>query len=76
LTQDILEFSGTLLRAGTLYGALARLEQRGLIEPLAGEGRRKPYTLTSAGASVLQAQLTVQRRVVDVGLGRLMEGWA
>ena len=37
-------------RAGTLYGALARLERRGLIEALEPEDRRRPYRLTGARA--------------------------
>ena len=34
---------------GTLYGALARLERRGLIEALEPEDRRRPYRLTGLG---------------------------
>lgn len=37
------------LGPGTLYGAITRLERRGLIEPLAGEDRRRPYRITSEG---------------------------
>ena len=49
--------SGTRLGPGTLYGALARLERRGLIEPLPAEERRRPYRITGLGASVLREQL-------------------
>ena len=38
--------SGLPLGPGTLYGALARLERRGLIEALGPEDRRRPYRLT------------------------------
>lgn len=31
---------------GTLYGAIARLEESGLIVPRANKDRRKPYALT------------------------------
>jgi DNA-binding PadR family transcriptional regulator len=68
---DIEGFSGVRLEPGTLYGALARLEQRGWIEPLAAEERRRPYRLSAAGAEVLRRQLDSMQRVVRVGLKRL-----
>jgi DNA-binding PadR family transcriptional regulator len=48
------------LGPGTLYGALATLQERGLIEP-AGEGgeggeRRKTYALTPTGRALLEAE--------------------
>jgi DNA-binding PadR family transcriptional regulator len=71
LMQDVESFSGVALGPGTLYGALSRLEEAGLIEALAGEGRRRPYKLTPVGADALREQLDAQRRVADVGLSRL-----
>src|ERR1700754_453410 len=71
LMQDIEEFADVTLRPGTLYGALSRLETMELIAPLEGDGRRRPYRLTNAGAAALQIQLAAQRKVADVGLGRL-----
>ena len=71
LMQDVESFSGVTLGPGTLYGALSRLEEAGLIEALAGEGRRRPYKLTPTGADALREQLDAQRRVADVGLRRL-----
>jgi DNA-binding PadR family transcriptional regulator len=71
LTKDIEGFAGVRLAPGTLYEALSRLEHRGLIEALPAQDRRKPYRLTTVGAEALQRQLNQQRRVVDVGLGRL-----
>jgi DNA-binding PadR family transcriptional regulator len=59
------------LGPGTLYGAIARLEEVGLIEPLAVEDRRHPYRLTGAGAEALQAQLRTLHRFVGQGLQRL-----
>jgi DNA-binding PadR family transcriptional regulator len=47
--QDVESFAGVTLGPGTLYGALSRLEEAGLIEALAGEGRRRPHKLTPAG---------------------------
>ena len=71
LMQDIEEFADVTLQPGTLYGALSRLESDGLIEAIAGDGRRRPYRLTPIGASALQAQLAAQRKVATVGLTRL-----
>jgi DNA-binding PadR family transcriptional regulator len=58
---------------GTLYAALARLEERGLIEPLASGDRRRPYRLTGLGAAVLNEQLTELSAFAALGLQRLAE---
>ena len=57
IMTDVEEFSGQPLGPGTLYAALARLEERGLIEALAPEERRRPYRLTAIGATNLTEQL-------------------
>ena len=51
ITQDVAETMGVRLSAGTLYAVIARLEARGLIEPLESEDRRRPYRITTASAS-------------------------
>ncbi len=71
LIKDIEEFAGVTLGPGTLYGALTRLEERGLIRALPAEERRRPYRLTPAGAGALQDYLHHARSVVAVGLRRL-----
>jgi len=71
LVKDIEEFAGVKLGPGTLYGALSRLEQRGLVEPLEAEERRRPYRLTARGADALRAYLLHARAVAQVGLVRL-----
>jgi len=71
LAKDIESFSGVRLGPGTLYGAITRLEERGLIEPLASSDRRRPYRLTASGASALADQVTEMRRVADLGASRL-----
>src|SRR5947208_8723534 len=71
MMEDILEFSGTRLEPGTLYGALTRLERRGWIEALPSEERRRPYRVTGEGLRALQEQLQTMRQIVSVGFGRL-----
>ena len=53
---------------GTLYGAIARLEQDGLITALAGDARRRPYRLSAAGARALQEELAGMRSFANSGL--------
>lgn len=74
MMEDILQFSGTRLEPGTLYGAITRLEKRGWIEPLAVEERRRPYRLTGAGATALREQLATMQQIVNTGLQRLSLG--
>jgi DNA-binding PadR family transcriptional regulator len=71
LAKDIEDFAGVVLGPGTLYGALTRLESRGLIEPLAADDRRRPYRLTAAGRAALAEAVAELRRVADVGQSRL-----
>jgi DNA-binding PadR family transcriptional regulator len=55
---DIASFAGVRLGPGTLYGAISRLEEEGLVEALAPEGRRRPYRLTDAGAGELRRRMS------------------
>lgn len=71
MMQDIEQFSKTRLEPGTLYGALARLERRGWIEPIPSEDRRQPYRITAAGVTALREQLATMHQVVSTGLQRL-----
>ena len=76
LTKDIEKFAGIYLAPGTLYAALDRLVELGLIEGLEPVGRRRPYKLTAFGASTLKAHLEAQRTVIETGLRRLTGAWA
>ncbi len=71
LLQDIEEFAGVRLGPGTLYGAISRLEDRGLIEAVGRSGRRRPYRLSAAGAQALRAALDGLRTIVEEGSARL-----
>jgi DNA-binding PadR family transcriptional regulator len=71
LAQDIEEFAGIVLSPGALYGAITRLEERGLIEALAEVDRRRPYRITPAGSVALADAMREMRRIVEVGSSRL-----
>jgi DNA-binding PadR family transcriptional regulator len=71
ITADVGAVTGLKLGPGTLYGAIARLEERGLIEALPAADRRRPYRLTGAGAEALRAQMATLERVAATGLERL-----
>ena len=71
IMTDVEEMTGSPLGPGTLYGALARLERRGLIEALEPEDRRRPYRLTALGATTLRAQLAHLQGFLRTGLDRL-----
>jgi DNA-binding PadR family transcriptional regulator len=71
MMEDILDFSGTRLEPGTLYGAITRLERRGWIEALPTDERRRPYRITGEGLRSLEEQLRTIRQIAAVGLGRL-----
>ncbi len=71
MIEDIVWLCGNRLGPGTLYGAISRLEQQGLIEPLPPEDRRQPYRLTAAGEHALRAKLNTLKHVTRSGLKRL-----
>lgn len=71
LAKDIEDFAGVALGPGALYGAITRLEERGLIEPLDSDDRRRPYRITAAGSAALAEALRDMRRVADEGALRL-----
>jgi DNA-binding PadR family transcriptional regulator len=71
ITEDIVGFADVRFGPGSLYGAIARLESRGLIEPLKSEDRRNPYRLTTLGEKVLRARLASMQAVTRIGQKRL-----
>ena len=73
MIEDIVNLSGVKLGPGTLYGALMRLEQRGWIEALPAQDRRRPYRLTGLGVAVLREQLTGLKSFAATGLQRLTQ---
>jgi DNA-binding PadR family transcriptional regulator len=71
MIEDIARFADVRLGPGTLYGALARLEQRGWIAAVPSDDRRRPYQLTSSGDAALREQLAALESVTRLGLQRL-----
>ena len=71
ITEDIASFAGVRFGPGSLYGAIARLESRGLIEALDAEDRRNPYQLTAVGEKALRARLASIQAVAKLGQKRL-----
>ena len=68
IADDIEQRTGRRPGPGTLYGAIARLEQDGLITPLEGDTRRRPYRLSGKGARVLQGELDGMRGFANASL--------
>jgi DNA-binding PadR family transcriptional regulator len=73
IMQDVEQRTGRPMGAGTLYAALVRLEEQGLVEPLAPVDRRRPYRLTGVGASTLVELLRGLSEFAQLGLRQLGE---
>ena len=69
IMQRAQELSGGRVRlaAGTLYGALNALVEKGWIMLLPVEGRKKEYALTPCGLEVLKKELARLRELVAAG---------
>ncbi len=76
ITEDVAATTGARLGPGTLYGALARLEERGLVRALPSDDRRRPYEITAAGAVVLRERAEAMRSFSRTALRRLAAGGA
>ncbi|HEY4458911.1 MAG TPA: helix-turn-helix transcriptional regulator [Pseudonocardiaceae bacterium] len=71
INTAIESLTGERLGAGSLYGALSRLEAKGLVESLGEQGRQRPVQLTDRGRDELERELRSMARVADAGLRRL-----
>ena len=71
IMTDVEGATGRPMGPGTLYAALSRLEERGLIEALPRVDRRRPYRLTGVGVTVLETQLRELSAFATLGLRRL-----
>jgi DNA-binding PadR family transcriptional regulator len=60
IMQNVENLTGWSMRAGTLYGALARMERSGWIREIQTDDyRRRPYALTAAGEDELTRHLSI-----------------
>ena len=77
IMQRTEELSGGRVRlaAGTLYGALSSMSEKGWIQLLPGEsgGRKKEYCLTAQGLLALKNELDRLKELVDNG-EKVLEG--
>jgi DNA-binding PadR family transcriptional regulator len=71
MTEDIAGIANARLGPGTLYGAIARLEARGLIEGVESADRRNPYRITALGERALRLRLETLEAVARAGRQRL-----
>ena len=53
----------------------AAWKDKGLIQAIQSDDRRRPYQLTVLGATALRSHLRAQRRIADLGLRRLGGAW-
>jgi DNA-binding PadR family transcriptional regulator len=82
ILQDVEALSRGSIRLsnGTLYGALVRLQDQGLIEHVASDGDqisgkpRKAYQITRTGLIVLQTEIARLDALVQAARQRLPEG--
>jgi DNA-binding PadR family transcriptional regulator len=71
MTDDIEEIAGVRFGPGTLYGAITRLEGKGLIQRMDSDDRRNPYKLTRLGEKALRARLASLQAIARIGQRRL-----
>ena len=78
--QKAAEFSGGRVRlaAGTLYGALNVLLEKGWIEalPVQAGSRKKEYRITAAGKAAVETELARLEELVRNGRAVTKEGQA
>ena len=77
IMQNVERLSGGRLRlaAGTLYGAISTMLEKGWITALdsLADSRKKEYVITEAGREVLRAEYARLKELVDNGR-RALEG--
>lgn len=79
INTAIEDLTGRKLGPGSLYGALARLEARGLVRPAdgpaeagqQGQERHRTMQITDAGRAALRVELEQMARVSRAGLRAL-----
>ncbi len=71
IMQNVEKLSGGRLRlaAGTLYGAISTMQEKGWITALDGaaDSRKKEYVITETGREVLRAEYARLKELVENG---------
>ena len=71
IMQNVEQLSGGRLRlaAGTLYGAISTMQEKGWITALDGaaDSRKKEYVITETGREVLRAEYARLKELVENG---------
>ena len=77
IMQNVEKLSGGRLRlaAGTLYGAISSMLEKGWISAMPGEAdsRKKEYVITAAGQAILRAEYARLQELVSNGRAVLEE---
>ena len=77
IMQNVDKLSGSRLKlaAGTLYGAISTMQEKGWIvaHGAAEDSRKKEYVITEAGRAVLRGEYRRLRELVDNGRALLEE---
>ena len=77
IMQNVEKLSGGRLRlaAGTLYGAISTMLEKGWITALSADGdsRKKEYVITDPGREVLRAEYSRLKELVENGSAVLEE---
>lgn len=77
IMQNVEKLSGGRLRlaAGTLYGAISTMQEKGWILALSADGdsRKKEYMITDTGREVLRAEYSRLKELVENGRAVLEE---
>jgi DNA-binding PadR family transcriptional regulator len=71
IANDLEALYGLRPGPGTLYGAITRMEERGLIVRKASRDRRKPYALSHAGDQQAREEVARLEAVAQEGRRRL-----
>ena len=75
IMQNVERLSGGRLHlaAGTLYGAISTMQEKGWITAIgnAADSRKKEYVITEAGKCILQTEYQRLRELVDNGRAAL-----
>ena len=76
IMQNAEQLSGGRVRlaAGTLYGALNTLLDRGWIKAMEETGRKKEYEITEAGKDAVRREIIRLRELVENG-ETITKGW-